>query len=256
MMSCESVRESLLEFLGEPIDRLPADLRAHLDGCAGCTGELEELRGTWLALGQLPEEQSSDRMRARFHAMLTAETASVRRDAPASMTRRNPGTLLSFFTLRPVLQAAALAAALIIGVFLGTAIGARQGKQDGIAELRDEMRSMTHAVTLSLLQHQSASERLRGVGLTETTPPDAELIQTLLRVVNDDPSANVRLAALDVLASLPARSDVRAGLIASLPHQASPPVTAAMAAVLLELDGSEAAEAPTTSCPTPCGSTC
>ena len=178
-------------------------------------------------------------MRARFHAMLAAETAGVRSTAPAP----KKGTLISFFTLRPAFQVGALAAALLIGVFLGTMIGTRQGRQDGIAELRDEMRSMTHAVTLSLLQHQSASERLRGVGLSEGTKPDEELVAALLRVVNDDPSANVRLAALDVLGSLAGRSDVRAGLIASLPHQGSPPVTAAMASLLLEMDGSGAAEA-------------
>jgi hypothetical protein len=146
------------------------------------------------------------------------------------------------WTLRPALAGGLLAATLLVGVLLGTWIGSRQGSRDGVEELRAEMRSMTRAVTLSLLQHQSASERLHAVGLCEGAPADEELIEALLRVVNDDPSANVRLAALDVLASLPARPDVLAGLIESFPRQASPPVMAAMAATLLELDGSDAAD--------------
>ncbi len=243
-MSCESVREALLESLGDPIDALPGGLRGHLEGCAACREELAEMQDTWAAHGRMEEEPSSAPMRARFQAMLAGEPAGVLATAPSPATRRRgPGGPLPWWTLRPALQAGLLAATLIVGLLLGTQIGSRQGGQDGIEELRAEMRSMTRAVTLSLLQHQSASERLRAVGLFQTAPLDEELIQALLRVVDADPSANVRLAALDVLASLPARPDVRAGLIESLPRQASPPVTAAMAALLLELNGSGSIEA-------------
>ena len=242
-MSCEQVRESLLEFLGEPKDALPEDLRVHLESCAACREEQAEMQDTWAALGRMEEEPSSDMMRARFHAMLARESAGLLTPSAGSAAKRAQGALLSFWTLRPALQAGMLAATLVVGVLLGTWIGSRQGNSDGIEELRAEMRTMNRAVTLSLLNHQSASERLRAVGLCESAPPDEELIKALLRVVDDDPSANVRLAALEVLASVPARPDVLAGLLESLPRQASPPVTAAMAALLLELDGSDAVEA-------------
>ena len=189
------------------------------------------------------EEPPGERMRARFHAMLAAESAGVLLPSPAPATRRAPGWVLSWWPVRPVLQAGLLTGTLLGGVLLGTWIGSRHEGRDEIEELRAEMRSMTRAVAMSLLEHQSASERLRAVGLCEGAPPDEELIQALLRVVDNDPSANVRLAALDVLASIPARPDVRAGLIESLPRQASPPVTAAMASLLLELDGTAAVKA-------------
>ena len=240
-MSCEQVRESLLEILGEPDEAVPGDLRAHLEGCAACREELAQMRDTWAALGRMEEEPSSERMRARFHAMLARESVGVRQQIPATIPAM--GGPRSWWTSRPALQAGLLAAAVVAGVVVGAWIGSRRGGREEIEQLRAEMRSMTHAVTLSLLHHQSASERLRGVGLCEGAPPDEELVQALMRVVNDDPSANVRLAALEVIGSLPARPDVRAGLIASFPHQASPPVRAAMASMLLELDGQEAVDA-------------
>ncbi|MGH9869678.1 MAG: hypothetical protein ACREAA_16125 [Candidatus Polarisedimenticolia bacterium] len=243
-MSCEHVRESLLEFLGEPDHAIPGDLRAHLEGCAGCREELAEMRDTWVALGRIEEEPSTDRMRARFHAMLARESAAAIPDRPApATTRRDTSGPPRWWAMRPAFQAGLLAATLVIGVFLGTSIGSRQGGREQIEELRAEMRSMTRAVTMSLLMHQSASERLRGVGLCETAPPDNEMVEALMRVVNEDPSANVRLAALDVLASMPARRDVRDGLIASFPRQASAPVMAAMASLMLDLDGADAADA-------------
>jgi len=242
-MSCERIRESLVEFLEVRGEALPADMRSHLEGCAACRQELGEMQGTWAAMGRMPEEQGSERMRVRFHAMLAEETAGMRPRTVGRPARRAEGARLAWWTLRPAFQLPALAAALLVGVLLGAQIGALRENGNGIAELRNEMRTMTRAVTLSLLQHQAASERLRAVSLVQAAAPDEEMIGALLRVVNDDPSANVRLAALEVLASLPERPDVRAGLIESFPRQASPPVTAAMAALLLEMDGSGAVEA-------------
>jgi hypothetical protein len=224
----------LLESLGDSGDTLPAAVRDHLEICEGCRAERSELQDTWAALGRMAEEPSSERMRARFDAMLAGASAGVRLNGPAPAKGR---------IHRPALQAGLLAATLIVGLGLGAWIGSRRGDRRELDELRAGMQTMTRAVTMSLLLHQSASERLRAVGLCETAPPDEELTQALLRVVNEDPSANVRLAALDVLATGPVPPRVITKLIASFPRQSSPPVKAAMATLLLELDGADAIEA-------------
>lgn len=242
-MRCEQVRESLVEFLGEPGEAVPDGTREHLEGCADCRDELDRMQETWATLGLMEEEPSSERMRARFYAMLAGETAGDRQHRLATATIGEAGGFFSWWTRRPALQVGLLMATLVAGVLVGTWIGSRQKRFDEIDELRAEMRSMTHMVTISLLGHQSASERLRAIGFCEATPPDDELVSALLGVVKDDPSANVRLAALDVLASMPARPDVIAGLIESFPHQTAPPVTAAMASLLLKVDGKDAVTA-------------
>ena len=242
-MSCEQVRESLVALLGEPDRAIPDDVRAHVKGCTACTMELAEMKETWRALGRLEEAPSSERMRRRFYAMLAAESAGAGAQVPAAAPRRAVREAVSWWFLRPALPAGLVAAGLLAGVGLGAWIGSRQAGRAEIAQLRAEMRTMTHVATLSLLGHQSASERLRAIGLSETTPPDEELAQALLRVVNEDPSANVRLAALDALASMSSLPDVRAGLFASFPRQESPAVTAALASLLLEVDGSDAVAA-------------
>ena len=76
------------------------------------------------------------------------------------------------------------------------------GMARGMQALRSEMLAMNRMVTLSLLQHQSASQRLRAVSLSHRGTPDTEVVGALLDVINQDDSVNVRLAALDVLAGM------------------------------------------------------
>ena len=64
-----------------------------------------------------------------------------------------------------------------------------------IAKLHEEIASTREMVALSLLQQQSATERLRGVDYTgrmQTMEP--EVVSALTEAVAHDPSVNVRLA--------------------------------------------------------------
>ena len=95
-------------------------------------------------------------------------------------------------------------------------------------------------MALSLLQQQSATERLRGVDYTgrmKTMEP--EVVSALTEAVAHDPSVNVRLAALDALsnAALSKASGspgVLQSLTQSLPRQDSPMVQAALIDYLVE----------------------
>ena len=59
---------------------------------------------------------------------------------------------------------------------------------------------MRQMVALSLMQEQSASERLRGVSWAmPRAVDDTEVLSALLTTVNQDPNVNVRLAAVDAL---------------------------------------------------------
>ena len=64
----------------------------------------------------------------------------------------------------------------------------------------EEIANTREMVALSLLQQQSATERLRGVDYTgrlRTMEPD--VVSALTKAVAHDPSVNVRLAAIDAL---------------------------------------------------------
>jgi HEAT repeat protein len=84
-------------------------------------------------------------------------------------------------------------------------------------------------VTLSLLQQQNASDRLRGVNWSyRVEPSDPEVLGALLTTVNRDPNINVRLAAVDALRKFSDSPVGRKGLVQSLGKQDSPLVQIAI----------------------------
>ena len=109
--------------------------------------------------------------------------------------------------------------------------------------LRDELREMRQMVTLSLLQQQSASERLKGVSFTnQIDQPDSQITVALLDTLMHDPNVNVRLATIDALKPLSTRDVVRRGVIDALPRQTSPLVQIALIDFIVEKNGREAVD--------------
>ena len=96
-------------------------------------------------------------------------------------------------------------------------------------------------VALSLLQQQSASERLRGVSWANQAPPsDTEVLSALLTTVNQDQNVNVRLAAVDALHEFGASPVTRAAIVQSISKQGTPLVQIALIDLLVDLKEKQA----------------
>ena len=88
---------------------------------------------------------------------------------------------------------------------------------------------MRQLVALSLMQQQSASERLRGVSWAyQAEPSDREVLGALVKAVNHDPNVNVRLAAVDALKKFGQHQVVQRGVLQALSQQDSPIVQVAL----------------------------
>ena len=124
---------------------------------------------------------------------------------------------------RPMWQFALGLVLLTVGVGLGR-WSMEKPRQDGeLARLRDEVGGLRELLTLSLLQQQSASERLRGVSWSsQVQQPEEAVLSALLQTLNSDPNVNVRLAALDALQRVSNLQGVREGLLQALEKQKSP----------------------------------
>jgi HEAT repeat protein len=172
-------------------------------------------------------------MRARFDAALEAHQhrSTRRRLWPNSMSGYG-------------LQFAAAAALLILGIALGRQLAPAPTVDPQIAGMREELRDMRQIVTLSLLQQQSASERLRGVSYTsQIDQPGTEVTSALLDALMHDPNDNVRLSAVDALKRFADHDMVRRGAVEALSRQTSPLLQMALIELVLEVGGSDAAGA-------------
>lgn len=80
-------------------------------------------------------------------------------------------------------------------------------------------------VSLSLLQQQSASERLRGITYTtQIERPDGELLAALLDTLMHDPDSNVRLRTIEALKRFADRDNVRRAAVDTLAQPTSAPL--------------------------------
>ena len=97
-------------------------------------------------------------------------------------------------------------------------------------------------MSLALLDHQSASDRLLGVAWAERTGTGPQVVSALLGRVANDPNPSVRLAAIEALRSRLDEPEVRTGLAAALERQDAPLLQVTLANALLETgDANDAA---------------
>lgn len=242
-MNCESARERLIDLLRdalEPEDR--AAVERHLAACPECRGERDELETTWSRLEPLGDEHGppvpSDRLRSRFYRALGEAERELAR--PPAWRRWLEGLLPPRASApRPAWSLSTL----VLGVALGAAIMWALGANREISRLSAEVDSMSRVVGLSLLEHPSASERLRGVSWSSRALTDERIVAALLDSLRRDPNVNVRLAALGALAGRIDSPAVRTGLIEALPRQQSPVLQVPLIEILNAGDGDNAERA-------------
>jgi hypothetical protein len=225
-MICERVKEQLAEYLSGSLEGAGREkFLAHLEQCARCRAEVEELGALWRGLELLPSAQPSPVMRVRFQEMLEAYRFGQEQVKP----RRT----FAWW------QLAAACALLAVGAAAGH-LATRPQSSPELAQLRGEVESMRQLVTLSLLQQQSAGARLRGVTYSyQMERPDPQVENALLYTVSHDSNVNVRLSAVDALQKFARNPEVAHSLVSAIEPQDSPLVQIALIDLLVEVkDGS------------------
>jgi hypothetical protein len=132
---------------------------------------------------------------------------------------------------------AVLATTLVIGFAAGYVMS-RTTKQGGgeVAQLTQQVGELKEMMMLSLLEKESASERLRAVSLTNDMEKASDKVtQALLETLNHDPNENVRLAALEALTPYVRESAIRMELIRAIANQDSPVVQVSLAELMVAI---------------------
>jgi hypothetical protein len=249
-MTCDQVREQIADYLAGSLDQTAAEeLDDHFAHCVTCKQETGALAETWRMLGLLEAGEPSPAVRPRFYESLEAYRQGLASASPAIDLGRGAPARRPFFdwgargwTNTPVFQLACAAALLVVGIVVGQWLSLRDRGQGDLARLQDEVRGMRQMVTLSLLQQQSAGERLRGVDYAyRVEQSDTQVLSALLHAVNHDPNVNVRLAAVDALRKFAGSPEVRNTLDQVLSKQDSPLVQIALIDLIVDVRDKAAA---------------
>lgn len=236
-MTCEEAKLDLPEYLSHSLSEArELEFAAHIASCEACRAETERLGTLWKGLALLPGTMPSPRaeLRERFYESLTAYKHG--------MASAKPSWKEKFAAFWPAVALAALAMGVGIGYLARPSGVASNNSGPEVAQLRGEVNSMRQMVALSLMQQQSAGERLRGVSWAyRAEPSDTEVLSALLSTVNNDASVNVRIAAVDALHAFGSSPVTRTAIVQSIPKQTSPLVQIALIDLLVDMKVAEAA---------------
>ncbi|MBU4268975.1 MAG: HEAT repeat domain-containing protein [Acidobacteria bacterium] len=244
-MNCQEMKKMIPDLLQNGLESGQDEhYREHLHSCPACWQEWQDLHETWTRLGILPEEQPGPELRRNFYRQLEA---SRREMAAAKVTpwRQHWRRLLPDWRYAfPAMRLAAAVLVVVVGFGIGFMAGGSRENGGKFARLNKEVERLQQQVSLSLLSQPSAAARLQGLSMTSRLQdPDPTLLKMLLDVLDNDPSVNVRLSAVDALYLFADREQVRAALTASLSRQASPLVQIALIDLMVSFKEKRAAAA-------------
>lgn len=255
-MNCERIRSHAIEFSDGRLEaRTEAEVRAHLARCAPCQREFETLAKTLGKLDALPAGSPSPRLRTGVFAMIRAEERALREGAAESAPALRRGApesqfraARSHFWKLATLQALAACGLVAVGYLAGFRHSAPPDPvtQRELADLRSKVDSMGRFVSYSVLdqQRRSANERLQGVLVSAAAAsPSAATLDNLIGTLALDPSANVRLNAVEALYAHADQEVARTGVLVSLPRESNPLVQLAMIDFLVASRDHDAAPA-------------
>lgn len=144
------------------------------------------------------------------------------------------GSFFSWPELAPKLALASVT--LILGFLAGYLLFPSPSSNQEVSELKGEVLQMKEMMMLSLLEKESATERLKAVSLTnEMSSVSNKVTNALLQTLNNDENINVRLEALEALKPFVRDSRIRSELVRSIARQESPLVQVALADLMVEL---------------------
>jgi hypothetical protein len=235
-MNCEDWRVVTGFICGRLSSDLAGEVEKHLAGCAAC-GEEAAL---WKDLASLPEEQPSQALQSRFKAMLESyQEGRWEKTSLAAEKSRTPVPMLWGLGNWRQLPAAGIVWAclfLACGYFIGKHAIAGSMQQLRRRSMKCGRNSAPPGDgCLSMLQQQSASQRLEGGSWSTRLPePDPKVLGALQHTLHFDNSVDVSLAALDALSPYAGRPEVRRELV-TLQNQQSPLVQIALIDLLVDL---------------------
>ena len=245
-MKCEEIAELLPDYLQEGLSAEQKNIvERHLESCVECN----EVAGLWKKLALIPDEQPSPAGRARFEAMLDAYQTGRGIEGVGRPAKDKGASIWTVFQwLRSPVGAVAWSIALVaLGAYVGLQLGSAKSSsnsnsQQDLAAMYAELTNMRQMVALSMLQQQSASQRLEGVTWTRREEHlDPQVLAALTHTLRYDPSVDVRLAALDALSRHAGQPQVKTTVVDALQEQQSPLVQVALIDQLVEWRDAEAA---------------
>jgi len=195
---------------------LNEELQSYLEANSELKAELSFIEHFW-SNDVKPLVMPSDKLDANFYQMLSRAQSSQQLTTEKHSTQKHesdtryasqtgPLSLIdkvrTWLTPAPIAQFATLALVFTLGFNLNQPSNNEDNNQN-YSGLQQEVSSLTTMLAMSMLQKESASERLSGVAYSRQTDlSNPLLVEQLIAVLTRDKSTSVRLAIINGLSEL------------------------------------------------------
>jgi hypothetical protein len=233
-MKCEEVELKMIDYLDRNLDEnISLEIDKHLETCEKC---LDELTDTQQVLKLISKEENivpDGSLRINFYHMLQSE---IKKSGGKSNIRKSRS--LTAWYNNTMYRVAAGVALLICGTFLGLLI--KSGLNTSYAsnelkQLHSEISDLKKATMFTMLKEESSSDRIQAVRYVEEMDnPDQNVIEALVKTLNNDRNINVRMAAAYALSKYSDQRMVVDSLVKSLSLQRDPILQVTLINILAE----------------------
>lgn len=186
----------------------------------------EQLREVLEVMDRSESLVPSDKMKTTFAQRLEEEIDSSRGTIRGKTVSLNPWWY----------RVAAAVAFVAVGGWVGYFISQQRQQSAEVAALKKQMEETQQFIVSKLDDVHSPGNRILGVHAAyEIKDPGHDIVDALIKVMNDDPNSNVRLAAVEALARFHNEPKVRNELIKGLSTQTDPVVQMALIQLMVQM---------------------
>ena len=202
----------------------------------------EQLLKVMHEMESVKEVKPSQSLQQNFEKMLAEEVRAAKGKPTFAEASVGKSTFAEARVAKQVffqpmaLRIAAGGVFVLVGIGIGFWLNNSYHQKREIAWLRHEMDSTKQAMMGLLTNQQSASQRMLGTTVAyQLVKADDEIVNALVKAMNEDPNTNVRLAALEALGKFKHEANVRKVLIESLAKQNDPVVQISLIQMMVDM---------------------
>lgn len=234
-MKCEEIESLMVEYLDNKLEKdRVTSIEKHLETCEGCLDALKETQQLLQLMSREEMNQPDESLRINFYHMLHSEIRKVKEGDSS----KNFIVAAGWYE-KGIYRIAAGIALLLAGTFLGMILNRglfNSGESKELGQLKSEVNSLRKTAMFTMLRDESSSNRIQAVDYAnDISSPDENIVEALVKTLNNDNNVNVRMAAAYALAKFGNEQAVRDSLVASLSLQKEPILQVTLINILVEL---------------------
>jgi hypothetical protein len=233
-MKCEEVEQKMVDYLDNNLDSgSRQEIEKHLETCERCLDELNESQQILNLFSKDEMVKPDDSLRINFYHMLHSE---MKKSEEKSKIMEYKTVIPWYNNIR--YRVAAGIALLICGTFIGLLLHtgfSNSYASNELKQLQSEVSDLKKTAMFTMLKEESSSDRIQAVRYVEEIDnPDPNMIEVLVKTLNNDKNVNVRMAAAYALSKFAGQRAVCDSLVKSLEIQNDPIIQVTLINILME----------------------